>query len=354
MNQTNVAVIFGGVSSEHEISLRSATSVLQELDRTRYHIIMVGITRDGRWLHYQGEIDGLMDGSWEHHPANRPAFLAPDTSVHGLLCLDNGQPVVIPVDVVFPVLHGQNGEDGTIQGLLEMAQIPYVGSGVLSSATSMDKAVAHTILEHAGVPMARWILVNRGVDSLSQVDARIREQLGYPVFVKPANAGSSVGVSKVCGPDELERALQEAFQVDRKVLVEEAIVGQEVECAVLGNEEPAASTVGEIAPKQAFYSYSAKYTDDSTDLYIPARIPAQSLEQVRALAAKVFCTMGCHGLARIDFFVRGDGSVVLNELNTMPGFTSISMYPQLWQYEGMAYSQLLTRLIQLAQERVQP
>ncbi len=355
MNKTVVAVLFGGVSSEHEVSRLSVTSVLGNLDREKYSVVAVGITRDGRWLRFDGDEGLIADGRWEQDADHlTPCVLSPDVLHHGLLALGDAGWENLRVDVVFPVLHGRNGEDGTIQGLLDLAGIPYVGCGVAASANCMDKDIAKTILASAGVPVAKWITVQAedfaGIDDL---DLRIREELGYPVFIKPANAGSSVGVSKASCKDDLRPAMYAAFKEDHKVIVEETLKGAEVESAVLGNLHPkAAPAVGEIVPKRDLYDYEGKYLDGSTDLYIPARIPQAQAEALRETAVRAYRIMGCSGLARVDFFACPDGkSVVLNELNTMPGFTSISMYPKLFISSGMTYAQLLDRLIELGIRR---
>ena len=353
--KTSVAVLFGGVSSEHEVSRLSVTSVLQNLDREKYAVTAVGITKDGRWLRFDGQEGLIADGSWEKDASRlTPCILSPDASHHGLLALGKAGWETIPVDVVFPVLHGRGGEDGTLQGLLELAGIPYVGCGVAASANCMDKEIAKTILAAAGIPVARWITVLAedfaGIDDL---DARIRKELGYPVFVKPANAGSSVGVSKASCKEDLRPAMYAAFKEDGKVIVEETLTGAEVESAVLGNLHPqAAPDVGEIVPKRDLYDYEGKYLDGSTDLYIPARIPEAQARLLRETAVRAYQVLGCSGLSRVDFFACPDGkNVVLNELNTMPGFTSISMYPKLFIHGGMSYPQLLDRLIELALQR---
>ncbi|MEA5012071.1 MAG: D-alanine--D-alanine ligase family protein [Angelakisella sp.] len=350
-NKTMVAVLFGGVSSEHEVSRLSVTSVLANIDRTRYDTIAVGITKDGRWLRFDGDEALIAGGQWEKDSQHLcPCVLSPDTSHHGLLVLEQDGWRTVHIDVVFPVLHGKNGEDGTIQGLLEMAGLPYVGCGVAASANCMDKDIAKIILAAAGIPVAKWITVPaEEFYDLDAVDTAIAERLGYPVFVKPANAGSSVGVSKAANKAELRTALYEAFKEDRKVIIEETLKGAEVECAVMGNYQPKASSViGEIVPKRDLYDYEGKYVDGSTDLYIPARISTEQTDLVRAMAVRAYTLLGCTGLSRVDFFACPDGkSVVLNELNTLPGFTNISMYPKLFMASGLTYPQIIDKLIQL-------
>lgn len=345
--------MFGSVSSEYEISLISACSVLANIPRDKYDVIMLGITRDGRWLEYTGDPSLIREDKWHQSGQVTPAILSPDRSVGGMLRFGTRGVETVPVDIIFPVLHGEHGEDGTIQGLFEMAGIPYVGCGVLASATCMDKETTHRLVEAAGISMAPFVALTRGqLADVERLEPMLAGKLNYPMFVKPANTGSSVGVSKVKTPDQLREALEKAFAYDRKVLVEKAIIGAEVECAVLGNYENAiASVVGEIAPKHEFYDYEGKYLDDSTDLYIPARISDMAAQKVQQAAKKAFAAMGCTGLARVDFFLCADDQVVLNEINTIPGFTSISMYPKLFEAAGIPYGELIDRLLTLAVEK---
>ena len=315
-----LAVLFGGISSEHDISCLSAASILRNLNKDKYEIYPVGITRDGEWFYCPDcDPDRVESGAWERMTGKVKVVLAPDRGMHGMVLLREGEIEIVRLDCVFPVLHGVGGEDGTMQGLLELAGIPYVGCGVAASANTIAAAA---------------------------------ETLGaFPVFVKPCSQGSSVGVAKANNLLELAEGLTEAFKLDTKVLVEEFIDGHEVECAVLGNLEPQASTVGEIAPTQEFYTFDAKYKDESSRLYIPAHITEEQLATVRQDAVRVYTVLGCRGLSRVDFFVTHDsGEVVFNELNAIPGFTSISMYPKLFDYEGIGYAELLDRLISLALE----
>lgn len=355
MQKKTVAVLFGGVSSEHDVSLKSVTSVLQHIPADRYHILKVGITKDGRWLLFSGDTALIADGSWVSHPDNCTAFFVPDQSIRGLVVKKENTLEVIPVDVVFPVLHGKNGEDGTLQGLLQMSGIPFVGCNLLASADCMDKGVTNILLEAAGVPQAKflWLYAVDYPSKKEEIRQEIASRLGgYPVFVKPANAGSSVGVSKVHCENELDEAIAKAAQEDTKIVIEESILGQEVECAVLGNENPKASIVGEIATDADFYDYEDKYINGTSQLFIPAHIPEHTAEEIRKIAVHAYRSLGCTGLSRVDFFVRkSDGKVFLNELNTLPGFTEISMYPKLWEKSGLAYGELLDTLIQLAFNR---
>lgn len=348
-------VLFGGVSSEHEISCLSAASILRNLDAEKYQILAVGITREGAWRFLPTwDADEVQSGAWSARGDLIPAALSPDCLTHGLLLLAGGAAQTVRVDCAFPVLHGVGGEDGTVQGLLELAGIPYVGCGVAACANSMDKSITKVLAADAGVRQARYYLAqaHRFKQDAAQVAREAMDALcAFPVFVKPCSSGSSVGVAKAENGDELIKGLQNAFQHDEKVLVEEFIDGQEVECAVLGNREPVASTVGEIAPTQAFYTFDAKYHDDSSALYIPAHLNAAQIETVRENALRVYRALGCRGLSRVDFFCdRKTGEIVFNELNAIPGFTSISMYPKLFAHEGVSYPALLDRLVACAME----
>ena len=352
MKKLSVCVLFGGVSSEHEVSLRSAESVLNRLNKDKYHIFPVGITKDGDWILFGGKDYGMLPaGTWQNCEENRRAALSPVRG-QGLLSFENDCVVRERIDVVFPVMHGENCEDGAIQGLLQIAGIPYVGPRVAASAACMDKTITKLIADAAGVRQAAWQLVTREgfarsrEAALSAVEARF----AYPVFVKPAGTGSSVGISKAKSREELELSVADALRYGEKVLVEEFIGGQEIEVAVLGNENPCASVCGEIEAGAEFYDYEAKYLSDSARFYVPARISEELSEQVRETAVKVYTAMECRGLARVDFFVRRADSAVFNEINTIPGFTSISMYPKLFAASGIAYPALLDNLISLAME----
>ncbi len=349
MEKIRLGVVFGGASSEYEVSLLSSASVLSHINEENYDIHKIGITRDGRMFYYSGSVEKISDGTWTEADCV-PCVISPDRSHHGLLLLEENVRV-IPLDCVFPVLHGKNGEDGTIQGLFTMAGIPFVGCGTLASSACMDKAVTHTLLESAGINSAKWLWTTE--HEFSQNEARILDridtELGYPCFVKPANAGSSVGITKVKERSQLKAAFELAFQNDSKVLVEEMVRGLELECAVLGNEDPIASCVGEIAPDAEFYDYNAKYIDGTTKTYAPARISDDYAEEIRRTAVKAYQTMGCTGLARVDFFLSlHNQKIIVNEINTIPGFTSISMYPQLFGVSGIPYPELIDRLVACA------
>ena len=349
-----VLVLFGGVSSEHEISRLSVTSVLNHIDRENNIPLAVGITKDGTWLQYTGDVSLIKDGSWEKEEDHLfPCILSPDRSHHGILVYIDGTWVVERVDVVFPVLHGKNGEDGTIQGLLELADIPYVGCGVVGSANCMDKDIAKTLFSAAGVPNAKWITVrSTDVIDVATLERDIAQSLGYPAFIKPANAGSSVGVSRIDGADQLVEALKLAFAQDKKLIIEEAIYGAEVECGIIGNDFPVPSTVlGEIVPLRGVYDYEGKYMDGSTELHIPARISMEQTAIIKEMAVRAYKALDCRGLARVDFFALPNGDIILNEINTLPGFTSISMYPKLFMASNMSYQEIIGKLIELALEK---
>ncbi len=353
MEKKRIAVIFGGRSSEHEVSRVSASYIISQIPTEKYDIITIGITKQGKWLLYSGSVENIKNGSWENDPKNRSAFISPDSSVHGLIVLKDGSCDIIRLDVIFPVLHGKNGEDGTIQGLFELAEIPYVGCGVLASANCMDKVVTNTIFESLGIKQAdfTWCYAGDYKKSPDKVIEKVESHLDYPIFVKPSNAGSSVGVSKANDREELKKAIVLASNEDSRILFEQTITGKEVECAVIGNDEPFASVTGEIAPASEFYDYDAKYNDENSKLFIPARISDEAMETVRKTALKAYRAIGCTGLSRVDFFVSDDGSVFLNEINTLPGFTSISMYPKLMAHSGRSGSGLIEALIDLAFER---
>ncbi|MDD6214830.1 MAG: D-alanine--D-alanine ligase [Firmicutes bacterium] len=348
-----VCVLFGGQSPEHEISRKSVTSVINNLNKDKYKIYSIGITKKGEWFLYTGKTDNIEDGKWEKDfKHKKSAIISPDAKQKCIIVFDGDKVKKIKPDIVFPVLHGAYGEDGTIQGLLELAGIKYVGMGVLASANGMDKAYGKIVFANAGIPQADWVVI-RSTDCRSEKIAEIEKKLDYPCFVKPCNTGSSVGVGKAHDRIELCEALDNAFKFDRKVLVEENIDGHEVECAVLGNEDPKAAEVGEIVPTVEFYDYDAKYNDDSTQLHIPADIDENVKKKIREYSVRAFRAIDGMGLSRVDFFVRyKDNSIVLNEINTMPGFTNISMYPKLWDKVGIGYSELLDRLIKLGLKRV--
>ena len=349
MAKIRVAVLFGGVSSEHDVSLISAENVIRSIPKDKYEVL--GITKKGRWLYFPGDITEISTGAWEQNPDCSAAILSPDPLHGGIITIENGETYIKKVDVVFPVLHGRNGEDGRLQGIMEMARIPYVGCGVLSSAVCMDKGMTHTVLDYNGIQTAKWASVHqRDLNKLDEKCVAIAETLGFPLFVKPANAGSSVGVNKANDLESLKNAVQIAFTHDEKVIIEEFIDGRELEVAVFGYDAPIASYVGEIEPAAEFYDYDDKYVNGTSKLYIPARITDQESDRIRETALRAYQALGCKGLSRVDFFLAKDGSVILNEINTLPGFTSISMYPKLMEHLGMSQEYLVDKLIEQAME----
>ncbi len=353
--KVRVAVIFGGQSGEHDVSLRSAQTVLAALDDDRFEAVPVGVTRDGQWLTGTDPMAQLT--------ASSPLFALegpaePDSETLEIAVSSTSQNLPIglgaDIDVVFPVLHGPMGEDGTVQGLLELAGIPFVGSGVLGSALAMDKAMAKMVLQQHGIPQAPWLLINRSEwerDS-GNIAEKIGNELGYPCFIKPANMGSSVGVTKVHNPTELGAAMDLAGRLDRRIVAEKGLRVRELEVSVLGNDNPVASVVGEVVSVNEFYDYSAKYVEEGSELLVPADIPDDVQREIQRVAVDAFIALDLAGLARADFFLDLDtGQVLLNEVNTMPGFTSISMYPRLWEASGVSLPELVERLLQLAIER---
>ena len=355
MAKRKIAVVFGGVSSEHEVSLRSAASVIRNMPLDQYEPVLLGITQDGVWYRYFGSVNRVEDASWIDDKENLiPAFIAPDRRLHGMVGGTDGDDFgPARIDVIFPVLHGKNGEDGTIQGLFEMAGIPYVGCPVLASAVCMDKAVTNTILDHCGIRHAPWRSLMK--HELGAFESRADEwetALGYPMFVKPANAGSSVGITKAADRLALRAALDTAFLHDDKAVIEKTIVGRELECAVLGNLDPIASIVGEIVPAAEFYDYDEKYKSDTDNTITQADITPQQQAAIQKISIEAFLLLGCRGMARVDFLMEtATGEIYLNEVNTIPGFTSISMYSKMLAASGIPYPELIARLIDLAVER---
>ena len=350
-----VALLFGGMSSEHEVSRVSVGNFVNNIDRDKYDVVTVGITKEGRWLYTEATAAQMADGSWEEAAGNMACVISPDRADHGMILFTpEGRVEKLHIDVVIPVLHGLWGEDGTVQGLLELAGIPYVGCGVLASAVCMDKAVANALFEANGVPHTKWLAANRWeIESdLEGVCDGVEKKLGWPVFVKPANAGSSVGITKATDRESLVRGMEVAFAEDKKAVLEACVVGHEVECAVMGNDTPIAAQVGEIVAAADFYDFDAKYNNPQSELHIPADLSPEKLEEVRAAALRAYGAMGCEGLSRVDFFVTYDGEqVLLNEINTIPGQTPISMYPKLFEAVGVPYSELIDRLVAYALER---
>jgi D-alanine-D-alanine ligase len=341
-----VAIIFGGRSGEHEVSVASARSVMAAIDRERFEVVPVAIARSGAWLTEEETRAALARIEGQN-------LASIQVEGEGLLARPAVLGLLNEVDVAFPVLHGTQGEDGAIQGLFELAGLPYVGAGVTASAAGMDKPVQKALWRTAGLPVVDAITLLRSICEHDPAEAarQVEREFGYPVFVKPANSGSSVGVSKVRSREDLAEAFAEAGRWDRKILVERAMTGREIECAVLGNDDPQASPLGEIVPAAEFYTYEAKYVDGSTGLIAPAELPGGLVTEIQGLAVAAFKAIDCAGMARVDFFVTPEGRPVLNEINTIPGFTSISMYPRLWQIAGLSYPGLIARLIELGMER---
>ncbi len=347
-----VALLFGGQSAEHEISLISARNIVEAMDKKKYEIVSIGIDKQGRWFYDEGA-RLLLDRTQtkvEFHDLKNVGAVLPGASNTAIVRSSSGAGIGA-VDVVFPVLHGPFGEDGTVQGLLKLANLSFVGAGVLGSAVGMDKDVMKRLLRDAGIPIAKFLVFD-GAAKKTINFARVRRELGLPLFVKPANLGSSVGISKVSRPSEFSRAVNKAFRYDNKILIEENIGGREIECAVLGNENPIASVPGEIITGHSFYSYDAKYIDDKgARLVIPAQLPRPVARRVQELSVRSFEVLCCSGMARVDFFLRGPSEIFVNEINTIPGFTQISMYPKMWAASGLSYPRLIDRLIQLARQK---
>ncbi|MEW5717893.1 MAG: D-alanine--D-alanine ligase family protein [Chloroflexota bacterium] len=361
--RTRVGLIFGGKSGEHEVSLASAQSVARAIDKDKYEVVLIGVTKEGRWITGGDTLRQLAAVS--PTPLLAPesesatgAVSAPINSAELVPIASNaaGSSPLATIDVAFPLVHGPFGEDGTIQGLLELADIPYVGAGVAASAVGMDKALMKAVFRAHNLPVLEWLVILRR-DWETRADEtiyRVESVLGYPCFVKPANLGSSVGVSKARNRAELIAALEIAAQYDRKLIVERAAQNaREIECSVLGNDDPIASVPGEVIPKREFYDYAAKYASESgTELIVPADLPPETARQVQAIAVRAFTALDACGMARVDFFLeRGTHRLLLNEINTIPGFTSVSMYPRMWEQSGISYGDLIDRLIQLALER---
>jgi D-alanine-D-alanine ligase len=347
-----IAVLFGGRSGEHEVSLNSARSVLGVLDAQKYEIFQVGITHAGAWLTGANARDAMESGDTG---SLLPCTILPDASRPGLYVLQDGTfQLLTTLDVVFPVLHGTYGEDGTLQGLLEMADVAYVGAGVTGSSVGMDKGVFKDVMRAIGIPTVESVILLRSEieQDLEAALQRAEQVAGYPLFVKPANLGSSVGITKCNSRADLGEGLMEAAAFDRRVLVERGVDAREIEVSVLGNDAPQASVPGEVLPSREFYSYESKYVDGTSGLVIPAELPAETAEAIRSMAVRAYQAIDCAGMARVDFFVEKDGGAIyLNEINTIPGFTSISMYPKLWEATGLPYAQLVDRLVELALER---
>ena len=343
----NICVLFGGVSPEHDVSLRSAQTVLDNIDTDKYRVFPVGIRRDGRWMLHQGENWELGEGIWELNPGNSPAVLSPDGS-YGLLLMSSKGYKMQRLDCVFPMLHGKNGEDGSIQGLLQLAGIPCVGCGMEASVVGMNKYLTKLVVKELGIRQAKFVHLTR--HDKKETWAELAENLpfAYPVFVKPCTAGSSVGVSKVKRAADLPKAIETALKYSPDILIEEGINGREIETAVLGGKKPTVSCCGEIVANAEFYDYDTKYITDTSEAHVPADISEEKSEEIRKYALEIFKALGCTGMSRIDFFLSDSGEVVFNEINTIPGFTSISMYPKLFEHGGISTTELIDKLIKTA------
>lgn len=347
-----IAVLFGGQSSEHIVSCMSAANVIDHIDKEKYNLLLIGITEDGHWLKTES-VEDIRSGAWREGTVE--AVLSPDATEKCVLVMDGSGVQKVKTDVVFPVLHGLYGEDGTVQGLLELAKIPYVGCGVLASSVAMDKLYTKIIVDDLGIRQAAYVPVMKDdLKDMDRVVEKVEVSFPYPVFVKPSNAGSSRGVSKAENREGLKAALEEAVKHDRKILVEEMIVGHEIECAVFGGgkTEIQASGVGEILAAADFYDFDAKYFNEESRTVVDPELPGEAAEAVRQAAMAIFKAIDGYGISRVDFFVKADGEVVFNEINTMPGFTAISMYPMLWEARGVSKSELVDRLITHAKERM--
>lgn len=346
-HKTVIAILFGGCSTEYEVSLQSACSVISHLDQTKYQIHLIGITREGSWLYYEGDIDRIPEDTWASADCY-PAIISPNRTDHGLYLMRGGDIEVIRLDAVFPVLHGKNGEDGTVQGLCELAGIPVVGCGMKSSVLGMDKHLAHTLASLDGIEVPKSVLFRRMPTPDEQFS--MTEHLSYPLFVKPVKAGSSFGITKIDQPCQLEEAITLAFTHDDSVIVEEAIPGFEVGCAVLGNDKLILGEVDEIELSDGFFDYTEKYTLKTSHIHMPARIKPAMADRIRETAGRIYRILSCKGFARVDMFLTPEGRIVFNEVNTIPGFTSHSRYPSMLKGIGMTFEEILDTLIRLAVE----
>ncbi|AIE58739.1 D-alanine--D-alanine ligase [Bacillus methanolicus] len=348
--KTKIGLLYGGKSAEHKVSMQTAMAVIKALDLEKFDIYPIYITEEGQWIkgpQLTGPVENVKELEFKKEDPQANAPLAP--SVFQADASEKQE----PLDVIFPLLHGPNGEDGTVQGLLELLNLPYVGNGVLASAAGMDKVIMKNIFAQAGLSQVNyvWFIRSEWEKAKEQAYEKVEKELGYPCFVKPANLGSSVGINKATNRSELEAAFQEAFQFDRKIIIEEGVTAREIEIGVLGNDEPECSVAGEIVPKKEFYDYKAKYEDGDTALIIPADLTEEEYAKLKEMAIKAFKALDCSGLVRADFFLTKDGKLYINEVNTMPGFTPFSMFPLLWKHSGIEYPELIERLVKLAKER---
>ena len=350
MNKLNIALIFGGKSGEHEVSLVSTASIYKHIDKDKYNVFTIGITKEGTWMYYEGSEENIKNGNWVNLANKKVEVnLVPSGNKEVGIIFEDGR--VEKIDVLFPVLHGPYGEDGTIQGLFEISQIPYVGCGVLASSVGMDKLICKKVFSEIGLPQvnytdtSRWAFYMDSDKELNDIEAK----LSYPIFVKPANLGSSVGISKATDREELLKGIEEALKYDSRIVLEQGIDAREIEVAVLGNDEVKASIAGEIKPAKDFYDYEDKYINGASTYDIPANISKENMENIRRMAVEAFKGIDGKGLSRVDFFIdRNSGEIFINEINTLPGFTNISMYPKMWEATGLPYTQLIDKLIELA------
>lgn len=337
-----VGIVFGGKSAEHEVSLMSAKNIIEAINKNKYDVVLIGIDKQGQWY---------LNNNTRFLLNERSPKLIKLNKAEKSIVVSPGDSSTLPIDVVFPVLHGSFGEDGTVQGLLKLMNVPFVGASVLGSAVGMDKEVAKRLLKQARIPVAKFLSYSSFEKNKINFN-RVKRELGLPFFIKPANSGSSIGISKIKNQKEFIRAINQAFSYDKKILIEGSIKGREIECSVLGNEKPIASIPGEVIPTHEFYDYEAKYIDEhGANFEIPAKLPKNVVKRIQNIAIKAFKTLCCEGMARVDFFVTPDFKIFVNEINTIPGFTKISMYPKLWQASGISYSKLIDKLIILAIER---
>lgn len=354
MTKKHLGVIFGGLSTEYEVSLKSVTFILDNIDFDKYELTMIGISKNGDWFLYEGDIQHIKNNQWLTEKYIKPITISLNKNKKGIYILEqNNKTTFKPIDIIFPVLHGRNGEDGSIQGLLKIAGIPFVGCDYISSAICMDKELTHTILESNNIKTAPWVALtkyefeNNNFDTLEE---EYKLKLNYPMFIKPANAGSSIGVSKATNKLELLQSINNAYKIDKKIIIEGFISGKEIECAVIGNNNPFVSILGEISPSNDFYDYNAKYNNNNSLLHIPAKISQKSSDKIKEIAKKAFKALGCSGMARIDFFLTDNDEIILNEPNTIPGFTSISMYPKLLMHSGFNKKDIINKLLDLGLE----
>lgn len=348
MMKTKIGLLYGGKSAEHDVSMQTAMAVIKALDLEKFEIHPIYISTSGEWIKGQqllGPVTNVKELAFSNTESLPQAALAP--------AIFQASEQSGPFDVIFPLLHGPNGEDGTVQGLLELMNLPYVGNGVLASSAGMDKVIMKNVFAQAGLPQVKytWFIRSEWENAKDDAYNKVENELGYPCFVKPANLGSSVGISKCSNRSELERAFKEAFQFDRKIIIEEGVTAREIEAGVLGNDYPECSVAGEIVPKKEFYDYKAKYEDGNTALIIPAEITETEYNELKEMAIKAFKALDCSGLVRADFFLTREGKWYINEINTMPGFTPFSMFPLLWKHTGVEYPQLIEKLVNLAKER---